>query len=189
MCEAEGYTLLNKDLNSGTGEDWVYIGYKTTTNEDLAITDIRMLGMDKDYYLYDYAEILDYLKKSNVGTAQTLYNAGVKFAENYKAGSPKAKDAYDGLNLFYVGNADTKLGDYIVDGKADINFFTEMVVKASTGTLNAVTNFLNTGIAPFENSDKIARLEEEPEEETTAQAAGSTRTDETEEVAQIRFFI
>ena len=156
LCKEQGYTLLENDLNKGTAQNYVFIGYKTTTNRDLAITDIRMLGMGKDYYLYNYNQIVDYMKKSNEGTAQTMLITSKKFAENYKAGSPKAKDAYMGLNLFYVGDENTKLGDYIVEGKADIDFFTKMVVKSSTGTISAVLSFLNTGIAPFKNAQEVS---------------------------------
>ena len=188
-CEKEGYTFVNSDLNKGTAQNYVYIGYKTTTNRDMAITDIRMLGMGRDYYLYNYNQIIDYLKKSNEGTAKTMYDAANLFAKNYKAGSPKAKDAYEGLNLFYVGNENTKFGDYIISGKADIDFFTQMIVKSSGGTLSAVMVFLNSGIAPFKNeqqvneqNDKLIRDmavisgNDEPGETTDA-AAEETATD------------
>ena len=159
--ETQGYTLLPNDLNKGTAQNYVYLGYKTTTNRDLAITDIRMLGMGREYYLYDYKQIVDYMKKSNEGTAQTMLEASKKLAANYKAGSPKAKDACEGLNLFYVGNENTKLGDYIVAGKADINLFAKMIVKSSSGTISAVMSFLNTGIAPFENAQEINEQNEQ----------------------------
>ena len=158
-CEMFGYTFLNYDLNSGTGKDWVYIGYKTTTNRDMAITDIRLLGMDSGYYLYDYEEILAYLKNSNTGTAYNLYNAANDLAAKYEAGSPKAADAVKGLNLFYVQEKSGKLGDLILNGKADIDFFNEVIVKASTGTVNAIMNFLNMGIAPYELPDNVEKPE------------------------------
>ena len=160
-CEAEGYTFVDSDLNKGTAQNYVYLGYKTTTNRDLAITDIRMLGMDRDYYLYNYNQLVDYLKKSNEGTAQTMAEAAVAFVKNYKAGSPKAKDAYEGLNLFYVGNESTRFGDYILDGKADLDFFTQMIVKSSAGTLSAVMVFLNCGVAPFENKQEVEAQNEQ----------------------------
>ena len=188
-CENDGYIFVNNDLNKGTAQNYVYIGYKTTTNRDMAITDIRMLGMGRDYYLYNYNQIIDYLKKTNEGTAQTMYEAANVFAENYKAGSPKAKDAYEGLNLFYVGNENTKFGDYIISGKADIDFFTQMIVKSSAGTLSAVMVFLNSGIAPFKNEQQVNEQNEklihdmavitgkDIPEETTAAAALETDTE------------
>ena len=166
-CEALGYTLLNADLNSGTGKDWVYIGYKTTTNPDLAITDIRLLGMDRDYYLFNYSEITQYIKDSNMGTAYTMYNAANDFIAKYNAGSPKAADALKGLNLFCVKDKNTKFGDYVLAGKATVDFFVEMIIKASSGTVNAVLGFLNMGIAPYELSatDELPDIVDYSEEE------------------------
>jgi hypothetical protein len=148
-----GYITANIDLNADTdtGKD-AWLGYKLTTNKDMAITDIRIMGMDTGYQLYDYNALIEYLKAQNSGTAQRLFKLSKDFAEKYKAGSPKAKDAYDGLNLFYVDDDNkTKLGDYIVSGKATLDFFTQLIVKAGTGTANAVIGYLNIGIAPFEN--------------------------------------
>ena len=200
-CEKEGYTFVDNDLNKGTAQNYVYIGYKTTTNRDMAITDIRMLGMGRDYYLYNYNQIIDYLKKSNEGTAQTMYEAANAFAKNYKAGSPKAKDAYEGLNLFYVGNENTKFGDYIINGKADIDFFTQMIVKSSAGTLSAVMVFLNTGIAPFKNEQQVNEQNEKlihdmavitgkdkPEETTTVPAEETTTEIASEETDESTAF-
>ena len=203
-CEKDGYIFVDNDLNKGTAQNYVYIGYKTTANRDMAITDIRMLGMDRDYYLYNYNQLIDYLKKSNAGTAQTMYESALKFAENYRAGSPKAKDAYDGLNLFYVGNENTKFGDYILEGKADADFFTQMVVKSSAGTLSAVMVFLNSGVAPFENELSVREQNEEliqnlavisgddapeettstPAEETVADTADDTDSENPDETAE-----
>ena len=151
--EANGYVFTGIDLNKGTDTDeCAYLGYQPTTNKDMAITDIRMMAMDTGYTIYNYKDMADYIASQKAGTAQTLQNAAVLFAQNYKAGSPKAKDAYEGLNLFHVGDASkTKLGDYILAGKTSVRFFTEMIIKSSTGTLNAVHGFLNNGIAPYNN--------------------------------------
>ena len=148
-----GYVFSGINLNQGTGTDEnAYLGYKTTTNKDMAITDIRMMAMDTGYTIYNYNDMMNYIAAQKAGTAHTMYDAAVLFAENYKAGSPKAKDAYDGLNLFCVGDDNRmKLGDYIIAGKTDVQFFTKMIMKSSTGTLNAVHGFLCNGIAPWQN--------------------------------------
>ena len=150
---SNGYVYSGINLNQGTDTDWnAYLGYKTTTNKDAAITDIRMMAMDTGYTIYNYEDMANYLASQKAGTAQTLQSAAVAFAANYRAGSPKAKDAYEGLNLFHVGDAEkTKLGDYILAGKTDVQFFTKMIMKSTTGTLNAVHGFLANGIAPYNN--------------------------------------
>lgn len=148
-----GYVTANIDLNADTDTDKdAWLGYKLTTNKDMAITDVRIMGMDTGYQLYDYKSLVEYLASQNSGTAQKLLNLSQEFAKNYNAGSPKALDAYEGLNLFYVDDGNkTKLGDFILSGSATLEFFLDMIVKAGTGTVNAVIGFLNIGIAPFEN--------------------------------------
>ena len=151
--EKEGYTFLNNNLNNGTERDTqVYLGYKTTTNSDMAITDIRMLGMESGFQLYDYRQMVEYLKNEQSGTAYTMLEAATEFIQNYENKNPKALSAYKGLNLFYVDEAEMNLGDYIIAGKADLDFFMSMLMKSSAATLNAVIGFLNAGIAPFENA-------------------------------------
>ena len=151
--EKEGYTFLNNNLNNGTERDTqVYLGYKTTTNSDMAITDIRMLGMESGFQLYDYRQMVEYLKNEQSGTAYTMLEAATEFIQNYENKNPKALSAYKGLNLFYVDEAKMNLGDYIIAGKADLDFFMSMLMKSSAATLNAVIGFLNAGVAPFENA-------------------------------------
>ena len=159
---SNGYVFSGINLNQGTDTDEnAYLGYKTTTNKDMAITDIRMMVMDTGYTIYNYEDMANYLASQKAGTAQTLQSAAETFAANYKAGSPKALDAYEGLNLFHVGDASkTKLGDYILAGKTDVKFFTDMLMESSTGTVNSVHGFLSTGIAPYlndidENGERI----------------------------------
>ena len=151
--ESIGYVAANIDLNADTdtGKD-AWLGYKLTTNKDMAVTDIRLMGMDTGYQLYDYNALVDYLRAENAGTAQTLLKLSEDFAEKYKAGSPKAKDALEGLNLFSVNDQNkTKLGDYILSGKANLYFYINLIVKGSAGTINSILGFLNVGIAPYEN--------------------------------------
>ncbi|MCR5635738.1 MAG: metallophosphoesterase [Clostridiales bacterium] len=38
-----GYTVIDKDLNDGSGGDYIYLGYKTTSSKNDAITDIMLV--------------------------------------------------------------------------------------------------------------------------------------------------
>ena len=49
-----GYTVVDTDLNQKTGKDCVYIGYKTTTNPNEAITDVALMQMNGGYTISDY---------------------------------------------------------------------------------------------------------------------------------------
>ena len=54
-----GYTVVDVDLNQKTGKDCVYIGYKTTTDPDEAITDIALMQMDGGYSITEYQALLE----------------------------------------------------------------------------------------------------------------------------------
>ena len=54
-----GYIVVDVDLNQKTGKDCVYIGYKTTTNPDEAITDISLMQMDGGYSFSEYEALLE----------------------------------------------------------------------------------------------------------------------------------
>lgn len=47
-----GYTLIDKDLNAGSGGNYIYMGYKTTNDPSKALRDIR-------FYVADVAESRD----------------------------------------------------------------------------------------------------------------------------------
>ena len=62
------YTVANKvELNPGTdtGKD-VYLAYKTTTNKDMAIRDIKLMSMDSGYTVYDYKELNEEAQKAGL---------------------------------------------------------------------------------------------------------------------------
>ena len=169
--EGIGYVYTGIDLNNGAdNKRCAYLGYKTTTNRDMAITDIRMMAMDTGYELYNYQDMVNYLASQKAGTAQAMYVASVVFIDNYLAGSPRAIDVYNALNLYDIGDtARTRLGDYIVSGQADLKFFTDILVKSSTGTMNAVHSYLSMALTPFEND-----LDDETNDIITTSWAGFT---------------
>ncbi len=160
-CEAEGYECSNRDVNAGTDEDAVILGYKLTENRDEALYDISLLQMNDGYQIKDYAQANAELEKSNMGAAETLYESANEFIVNYEADSPKAKTAYEGLNLISIPEEnDMKLGDFIVQGKADVNFFAKVFTRASTGTINTITNYLAAGLTPLEKTTEEETGEE-----------------------------
>ena len=151
LCESDGYTCAKKDLNAGTGKDAVVMGYKLTENKDEAIYDIKLLHMNGGYQIKNYAEANEKLEKDNAGSGEALYDAANEFMVNYEDGSPKAQEAYMGLNLFSIPEENNiGLGDYIVQDKADDNFFTKIITRASSGALTAISNFLASGLTPLE---------------------------------------
>lgn len=151
LCESEGYICTDRNLNAGTGKNAVFMGFKLTEDRREALYDIKLLHMNGGYQIKDYKQANEDLEKSNSGVAETMYSSANEFIVNYKKGSPKAKAAYEGLNLFKVPEADNaKLGDYIINKKANKSFFAKLITQASTGAVNAITNFLAMGLTPYD---------------------------------------
>ena len=151
QCESEGFVCADKNLNAGTEKDAVYMGYKLTEDKRDALYDIKLLHMDTGYQIKDFKDANRDLEKSNAGAAETMNASANEFILNYNDGSPKAKEAYEGLNLFCVPEANNaKLGDYIINKKANADFFAKLISHASTGAVNAITNFLATGLTPYD---------------------------------------
>ena len=58
ILEAEGYIFLEGNLNEGTGEEGVWMGYTTTTDPTEAIYDIKLMNMKGGYTLTSMKEAL-----------------------------------------------------------------------------------------------------------------------------------
>ena len=124
-----GYTVVDQNLNEGTKDgslSWlgleskersVYLGYKTTTNKEDAITDMRTMNMENPSYSYEaYEKILESQKATIAEFASNMKAALVEYRENYKKGLTKAKAAHDVLNHYTDDDSnDTPLGDLLLE--------------------------------------------------------------------------
>ena len=157
-CESAGFIPVDGDLNEGADRNHVVMGYTETDERQEAICSIKLLGMNDGYELKDYSELQKEYESSNSSVIDTVEAAAQEFIGNYEMGAPKALVAYDGLNLIEIPEAgDKKLGDYIVDGDADWDFYAKVVTRASSGTVSNILTYLSMGISPYENeydSDK-----------------------------------
>ena len=151
-CENEGYTFAATDLNSGTGGNYVYLGYKTTEKREEALYKISLLEMNGGFQIKDYAKLNDEYQKNNYNAAQTLQMATTEFIDSYKNASPKAIDAYEGLNLLYVPDAgNMRFGDYVVQGKTNVDFYARVLTQSSSGTVSWTVScrFFSRRFPPF----------------------------------------
>ncbi len=206
LCREAGYIPVERNLNAGAiekvsfGSDTdapsVILGYTTTTNVNLAVTDISLLHMGEGYELREFRTIAAALLAKNQNYAEGLAAAAADFAENYDKGAPSAVHAYKMLDLMYVDELDkhcmsgyveersnsssflelfnlsgsvkkylkaskekkfieelehTPLGDYILEGNADADFFGKLLSLGTPSIVNAVNSALCAGSAEYEN--------------------------------------
>ena len=94
-----GYQVVDQDLNAGTGEGYSYLGYKTTTNKDEAVTDISMMDMKGGFETMNYRSMAEKNAPNAKQMATEMMAACQEFRDNLKAGSPEAKVAKAILDL------------------------------------------------------------------------------------------
>ena len=116
QCRAAGYTPVETDLNNGTGEDYIVLGYRTTKNRDQAITDVRTLYMGLGYEEYSLKDVLEQQKEQMTQFARELTVCCKEFRKNYDAGSPHAQVAFEIFNRFQIDDLPSRpmLGDYLL---------------------------------------------------------------------------
>lgn len=187
-CEKEGYIFSDTNLNKGGVGDppmGIYLGYKTTTDPDEAITDLTLLDMknthyqESDYETYLNDHIGEFSNEAN--QLMVLVN---EFRRLYAAGSPNAKMVYDSLNLIYVDekeshNADKNLlGNYFLND-VDKTFFEKFLQRGNALVLNKIISLLCNAIADYESdgSTWVDRAKASEVDEMYAEGTSSVRNE------------
>ena len=127
-----GYEIIDTNLNAGAESgasasyaSWitaarsaraVYIGYKTTTDKDQAITSIKTMNMTGNYSYADYQEVIEQLEGDVQDFMDKLGYTLSEWRENYKAGRGKAVEAYYLLQMMYCpDNNNMRMGDLLLN--------------------------------------------------------------------------
>ncbi len=117
---------INKDCGDEAGKEYmpikrvVYMGYKTTTDPDEAITDMAVMNMNGGYSVDDYDKLLKDNMESKIIPFIKGFIATIKeFRENYKSSNKKNKiralNCYKVLNRFTDPDTNGKLGDLFLN--------------------------------------------------------------------------
>lgn len=158
-AESAGYIASPGNLNEFTGYNAVILGYKTTTDKSLAITDISMAQMKSGYKMVSYGDIVEKQVEKLDGVAKEMMDAVMEFADNYKVGSPAAKEAYRILNYYQTTESGNPLlGDYFLSGKCSTDFILKLLSRANTSVINAVYNALVAGTADYGEENWADRI-------------------------------
>ena len=120
-----GYTVLDKNVNEGAGsmfktEKFVYIGYKTTTDANEAITDLALMNMNGGYSFSDYAVLMDKYRDSQIKPFIERFIATIEeYRENYnsdnEANRAKANYAYTILSAIINDDTGGNMGDLLLN--------------------------------------------------------------------------
>ena len=161
MLTDAGYKVIDKNLNPNGG-DAVYLGYKTSTNVEDAITDISVMNMYGGFSMTDYDTILEESLNEYRNMITHFRTAANEFAENYKAGTKEAKLAYRQLNYYYVESNGNKIymGDYMLNFPEDDNAFADILMKGNWNILANIRTLLAMGVGDSEQTlaQKVAYI-------------------------------
>ena len=126
--EGTDWKLFEQDLNPDADvliDDGVYLIYKTSTNVEDAITDLRVMDMYGGFGVTNYEKQLEASRTAYTEMIGTLRLAVAEFKEKYKADDEMAKLAYRQMNYYKdvktEGGTETdmKMGDFFLNMPTD----------------------------------------------------------------------
>ena len=141
------WKLFEQDLNPDADymiDDGVYLIYKTSTNVEDAITDLRVMDMYGGYSISNYEKQLEASRDNYTKMVKELSKAVSEFKTLYEAGDEMAKLAYRQMNYYKdvktEGGTETdmKMGDFFLNMPKD-----EQVIQVlMEGNAYVVTNLI-----------------------------------------------
>ena len=156
-----GYTVVDTDLNQKTGKDYVYIGYKTTTNPDEAITDISLMQMDGGYSFSEYEALLEQ-KTQQINNMLDAINACLTEARaNLAAGKKNARGAREVLNFFTEDDSGMLLGDFLLGQETSRADMVKVFLQSNGDVATIIYNMLAFACTDNgENTSWLAKLKD-----------------------------
>ena len=115
-----GYEVVDHNLNEGADDTFstkrsVYLGYKTTSKSDEAITDMKLMNMKGGYSVQDYQMLLTE-QKDNIQLFLADFIVAVnEYRSNYKKNQERAVVAHDVLNILYDDDTKQYMGDLLLN--------------------------------------------------------------------------
>ena len=147
LCKNDGFIPVEGNLNDGTGEDAVVIGYTTTTDKEAAITDIRMMQMTSGFSTVNYKELIEKQYPGLDSMIDEEFTTIREFRDKYNGGSYNAQTALKYLNLFEIPDVDMKLGDYFLSDKLSKDMLEKLFLQTSAVVSTTSYNLLALGVS------------------------------------------
>ena len=156
-----GYTVVDTDLNQKTGKDYVYIGYKTTTNPDEAITDISLMQMDGGYSFSEYEALLEQKMQEINNMLDSLSACLAEARANLAAGQKNAQGAREVLNFFTEDDSGKLLGDFLLGQEPSRADLVKVFLQGNGSVTTIIYNMLAFACTDNgENTSWLAKLKD-----------------------------
>ena len=184
-----GFTVLDRNLNEGAGsalktEKFVYLGYKTTTDPNEAITDLAVMNMNGGYSFSDYEALMAKYRDSQIKPFIDNFIATIEeYRANYNSDNEnnKAKADYAFAILNNIREDDTGglMGELLLNPTKEELGLTDAQYKALPDEERAKTVDLTT--AMMQGNAQIIMLIEQ----TLAMAADTNDTTWMERLSEL----
>ena len=164
--EGTGWKLFEQDLNANADymfDNGVYLIYKTTTNVEEAITDLRVMDMYGGFSVSNYEKQLEESRAQYVAMIKELRKATADFQALYGADDAMAKLAYRQMNYYKdvktEGGTETDMlmGDFLLNMPADEKVVQVLFEGNSHVVLNLIT-LLAIGISGEDENTLSAKV-------------------------------
>ena len=157
------WKLYEKDLNPNADymiDDGVYLIYKTSTNVEDAITDLRVMDMYGGYSASNYEKQLEASRESYMKVVSYIRTAANEFKTLYEAGDEMAKLAYRQMNYYKdIGESGMLMGDFMLNIPSDKAFVTVLFEGNGFVVTNLIT-LLAVGISGESSTSLATRIAE-----------------------------
>ena len=155
-----GYNVVDVDLNQRSGKECVYIGFKTTTDPDEAITDISLMQMDGGYSFSEYEALLEAKMKEINDMLDSLSNCLTEARANLAAEKKNAQGACEVLNFFREDDSGKGLGDFLLRQETSREDLVKIFLQSNGDVSTIIYNML--AFACTDNGEEtnwLAKLE------------------------------
>ena len=162
------WKLYEQDLNPDADyiiDDGVYLIYKTTTNVEEAITDLRVMDMYGGFSTTNYKQQLEKTRSNYMQAIADLRKAAGEFKALYDAGDEMAKLAYRQMNYYKdiktEGGTETDMlmGDFFLNMPKDDQIVQVFMEGNAIVTFNLVS-LLAVGISGADGTTLSVRIAE-----------------------------
>ena len=163
------WKLFNKDLNPNADymfDDGVYLIYKTSTDVEDAITDLRVMDMYGGYSTTNYKMQLEESRKQYMQAIADLRVAADEFKTLYEAGDDMAELAYRQMNYYKdvkTANGtetDMLMGDFFLNMPED-NKIVQVMFEGNGIIVSNLISLIAVGISGASGETLSTRIAEQ----------------------------
>ena len=159
--EGTDWKLFEQDLNPKADymfDDGVYLIYKTSTNVEDAITDLRVMDMYGGFSISSYEKQLEASREEYKKNVQEIRTIAAEFKALYEAGDAMAALAYRQLNYYKDvkttngTETDMLMGDFFLNMPTDDLIVVQVLLEGNSLVVSNLFTLLAIGLSNSSNS-------------------------------------